>query len=225
MKKKDKQMPVKRTMNLYFKADRTTKPATVALYVIFVAVVLAGLSKVLIYDLWLKVEDARVALAAVQYQLNNAMAELTDYDEVKQEYQRYSATDEERAQVDRTEIVRLIDENIASVAKVHTYTVSGMQINVAIDNVTLSEVAEIVRLLEASPIVVSTVVNTAATTENTAAENILTETADMAPEAGAVTDEVNIDTAENKDGDLVSANIMIELAKEDKTDEETTVSP
>lgn len=44
MGKKLKGVPTKRTMNLYFKPDRTTRPATVALYVLFVLVVLLGLS-------------------------------------------------------------------------------------------------------------------------------------------------------------------------------------
>ena len=58
MGKKLKGVPTKRTMNLYFKPDRTTRPATVALYVLFVLVVLLGLSKVLVYDLWMEVDGA-----------------------------------------------------------------------------------------------------------------------------------------------------------------------
>ena len=48
-------VPTKGTMNLYYKPDRTTKPATIALYVLFALTVLLGLSKVLVYDLWVQV--------------------------------------------------------------------------------------------------------------------------------------------------------------------------
>lgn len=55
-------VPTKGTMNLYYKPDRTTKPATIALYVLFALTVLLGLSKVLVYDLWVQVEETRAAL-------------------------------------------------------------------------------------------------------------------------------------------------------------------
>ena len=35
-KKRKKDYPRKRSMNLYYKPDRTTKPATISLYVLFV---------------------------------------------------------------------------------------------------------------------------------------------------------------------------------------------
>lgn len=219
MKKKEKKMPVKRTMNLYFKADRTTKPATIVLYVFFVAVVLAGLSKVLIYDLWVKVENARYALALTQGRLNEAMAELSDYNEIKLEYQRYAATDAEKAQVDRMEVVSLLDESVLALAKVHSYAVNGMQVSTAVNNVTLAEVAEIVRRLEASPIVARTTVNTAATTaDSVKVDRNITAQGDGAEDGDAVGE---IDVG----GDLVSASVLIELKKEAKTDEKTAVGP
>lgn len=184
MGKKGKQMPVKRTMNLYFKADRTTKPATIALYVIFISVVMLGLLKILVYDLWMQVEDARTALSVAQGHLAAAMAELSDYADVKQQYQRYAATDEERAQIGRMEIVDLLDREVGSLAQMREYAVNGMQVQIRIDKVTLAQTAEIVRRLEASPIVGRTTVNTAATTDG------------------------------GQEAEMVSANILIELQKE-----------
>jgi len=51
--------PVKRSMNLYYKPDRTTKPATVALYVLFALVCLLGLGKFLVYDIWVETREAQ----------------------------------------------------------------------------------------------------------------------------------------------------------------------
>lgn len=165
MGKKLKGAPTKRTMNLYFKPDRTTKPATIALYVLFVLVVLLGLSKVLVYDLWAKVDGARTSLAAVEGRLDAVMADLADYDEVKEEYQRYSATDEERELIDRMEVLALLDDAIGSTGELNSVAVSGETVQVQFKRVTLAQTAEIVRRLEESPIVASTAVNTAATTE------------------------------------------------------------
>ena len=67
-------VPTKGTMNLYYKPDRTTKPATIALYVLFALTVLLGLSKVLVYDLWIQVEETRAALAVSESRLAGVMA-------------------------------------------------------------------------------------------------------------------------------------------------------
>lgn len=45
MSKRNAAYPAKRSMNLFYKPDRTTKPATIALYVLFVLVCLLGLGK------------------------------------------------------------------------------------------------------------------------------------------------------------------------------------
>lgn len=195
MARKKEQMPVKRTMNLYYKMDRSAKPATIALYVLLVVSVLLGVSKVLIFDLWVQVSEAREAWSVAQGRLESAFVVLKGYDEVRREYQRLAATEEERAQIDRMEIVSLLDEEVGSLAKMHNYAVSDMTVQIQIDQVTLAETAEIVRRLELSPLVARTTVHTAAT-------------------MGA-----------NRIEDQVSASILVELQKEVKADEKTAVSP
>lgn len=161
--------PTKTAMNLFYKPDRTTKPATVALYVLFVLVCLLGLSKLLVYDLWMENQEAQRALSAVQDQLNGAMVQLADYSEVRERYSRYSATEEERALVDRMEVLDLLDEAVGGIAQLDNVTISGDTAQVQFSGVTLAQTAQIVRVLETSPIVSGTVVNTASTTENAGA--------------------------------------------------------
>ena len=48
-KKKDV-YPSKKTINLYYKEDKTTRPSTIALYALFIAVVLLAVSKVVVFD-------------------------------------------------------------------------------------------------------------------------------------------------------------------------------
>lgn len=170
MSRKQKGAPTKRTMNLYFKPDRTTRPATVALYVLFVLVVLLGLGKVLVYDLWAEVDRARTALSAAEAQVAAEMAELAGYDEVRERYQRYSATDEERELIDRMEVLDLLDGALGTQARLNAVSVSGDAVQLQFSGVTLAQTAQIVRTLEASPIVAFTRVNTASTTESTGAQ-------------------------------------------------------
>lgn len=161
--------PAKRSMNLYYKPDRTTKPVTIALYVLFVLTCLLGLSKPLVYDLWLETAEAQRALAAAEEELNEVTLELADYDEVLKRYRHYSATDEERALVDRMEVLALLDEAVGVTAKMETLSISGDTVQLHFSGVTLAQTARIVHALELSPIVAGTMVNTAATTEETEA--------------------------------------------------------
>ena len=156
--------PTKTTMNLYYKPDRTTMPSTVALYALFGLVVLLALAKYLVYDVWQENQAAQRALRAAQNELNGVLAQLTDYDEVQERYFRYAATDEERALVDRMDVLNMLDSTVRN-AKIDSISINGSRLQIQISNVTLAQTSEIVNRLEASPLVSSVTVNTAATTE------------------------------------------------------------
>lgn len=162
--------PVKRSMNLFYKPDRTTKPATIALYVLFALVCLLGLGKFLVYDVWEETAQAQRALAAAEAERNGVMAQLADYNEVKERYSRYSATEEERALIDRMEVLALLDEAVGATADISAISIGGSTVQLQFSGVTLAQTAEIVKKLEASPIVAYTMVNTAATTQSGAAD-------------------------------------------------------
>lgn len=157
--------PTKTTMNLYYKPDRTTKPSTIALYVLFAAVVFLALLKYLVYDVWQENQAAQRAFAAAQNELNGVLTQLADYNEVQERYFRYSATDEERALVDRMEILAMLD-NTLGFAQIDSISISGSQLQIQISDVTLAQTATIVNNLEASQMVSKVTVNTAATTGN-----------------------------------------------------------
>lgn len=163
MKIKKGAFPTKRSMNLFYKPDRTTRPATVALYVLFVLVCLLGLSKLLVYDLWDETRRAEAEAAAEEARLQAVMEELSDYNEVQERYQLYSATEEEAALVDRMEVLALLED--VTEGKLNTVSISGDAAQLQLSGITLADAARIVRELEASPIVAGTTVNTAATTE------------------------------------------------------------
>lgn len=153
-------------MNLFYKPDRTTKPATIALYVLFALVCLLGLGKFLVYDIWAETTQAQRTLAAAEQQLQDVQLELTDYDQVRERYSRYSATEEERALIDRMEVLALLDEAVGTAASMDALSISGDTVQLQFSGVTLAQTAEIVKKLEASPIVAYTMVNTASTTQS-----------------------------------------------------------
>ena len=163
--KKKTAWPTKTSMNLFYKPDRTTKPSTIALYTLFAVVLMLGLSKWLVYDVWMEKVAAERTLAAAQNELNGVLRQLTDYNEVQERYFRYSATNEERALVDRMDVLAML-ETAAGNAELNSISISGDQVRILISDVTLAQTADIVRRLEESPIVARTVVQTAATSGN-----------------------------------------------------------
>ena len=58
--------PTKRSMNLYFKVDRTTAPATAALYVLFALAVLLALGKIMIYDFMMQEKQQENQLLSLE---------------------------------------------------------------------------------------------------------------------------------------------------------------
>lgn len=185
---------IKRSINLYYKPDRTTKPATAALYALFALVCLAGLGKILVYDVWSETAEARRILAEAREEYEELAIRTADYDEVKEKYSRYAATDRERELVDRIGILNLLDESVASRASMDSVVISGDTVQLQFSGVTLAEAAQVVNRIEASPIVAGTVVSTAATTED-----------------GVLLDEDHLPLDESS---LVRTNVLIRLQKE-----------
>ena len=132
--------PAKRTMNLFYKPDRTTKPATVALYVLFALTCLLGLSKLLVYDLWMETQQAVQTRDAAEERFLGVMAELADG-------------------------LAMLDQASAGAA-MDSISITGDTVQVQFSGVTLAQTAEIVRNLETSSLVAGTMVNTASTTQD-----------------------------------------------------------
>lgn len=159
--------PTKRSMNLYFKVDRTTAPATAALYVLFAAAVLLGLAKFMIYDYWAQEQQLQSQVTALEERTTQQMLQLKDYNQVLEDYIRSLPTQQEQAQANIMELLSLIDTTIRPFAQVSQVAIADNQVVISFSGVTLAQAADLVVQLEQSPLVTNTQVDTAASTENT----------------------------------------------------------
>jgi hypothetical protein len=157
--------PSKRHMNLYYKPDHTTVPATVALYALFGLVILLGAGKLLVFDKVTELSAKQKTYQQDAQQLEQYEQQLADYDEISWQYSLYSATEEESAQVDRMEVLDLLDKTVRAEAEIESVTVEGTQVLVQFSTKDLQQTARLVQQLESSPIVAHTTVNSAFTTE------------------------------------------------------------
>lgn len=165
VKGKKETYPTKKRMNLYFKVDRTTAPATAALYISFVVVVLVALSKVMILDPWLEVRGLEEQARQLEEENAALLLQLKDFSKVQEEYLRIAPTEEEQAQGDILEVLQLIDGVIRPSARVKQVSVSENKVLLTFSGVTLGESAQLVSLLEQSPLVTGASVDTAVSRE------------------------------------------------------------
>lgn len=177
-KEKKMVLPDKRTMNLYYKPDKTTRPATVALYVMFALSLLLAAAKFGVYDMLMKLDEVKQELARTQAAEQQYAMQLTDYDEVLHQYQIYNATEDELNTTDRMEILDMLENLVRSRADVVSYSIAGPTVSFQMSGITLGESAEIIRSLREDPLVAMASVNTAATDED-AGENLAPDDPNM----------------------------------------------
>lgn len=165
-KKKKEVYPTKRSMNLYFKLDRTTAPATAVLYLLFALAVLLGLAKVTVYDPWAAAAALEEQVAAMEAQTDAQLQELESYEQVRKEYLRAAPTQDEADLVDPLEVLSLIDGTVRPEAAISQVDITENQVLLTFSGVTLRDAAELVTRLEQSPLVTSTSVDTASTIQD-----------------------------------------------------------
>ena len=157
--------PTQATVNLYFKGDRTARPATAILYVLFVLAVLVALGKVLVLDRVLAADQLEVEAGRLESQTAAVTRQLEEWPAVLEEYTRLAPTERELALTDRLQVLDLIDRVIRPAASVSRVTIQEQQVLVEFSGVTLVETAGLVAQLEQSPLVARTTVDTAASEE------------------------------------------------------------
>lgn len=157
--------PTKRSMNLYFKVDRTTASATVALYVLFAVAVLLGLGKVMVYDLVMEEKQLESQVLELEQRTVQQLEQLERYDQVLEDYIRSFPTQRELEQADVMELLALIDTTIRPAARVSQVAIADNQVVISFSGVTLAQAAELVVQLEQSPLVANIQVDTASSSK------------------------------------------------------------
>ncbi len=165
-KKQKEVYPQKRYLNLYYKEDKTTLPATIALYVVFVLVIVLALFKIFVFDYAYKLSQLENEVTYQNQQIEQKQNDLSDYDKVYNDYIRYSATETEQNTINRIEILDLIDTNIRPFAVINNVTIEDDSVLIEFSGTDLSKVAEITANIEKSPLVSYTLVDTAISTED-----------------------------------------------------------
>lgn len=174
-KKKDV-YPSKKTINLYYKEDKTTRPSTIALYALFIAVVLLAVSKVIVFDRLDELSKVQIEAEELQAHYDAQMETLRDYKEVSSQYSRYSFSylREDEILCDRMDILAMLEQTVFVYGKVDTVSITEDVISINFTGTNLEETAQLVKLVEGYEIVSNVEVNTATLNEEYATRMVIT---------------------------------------------------
>lgn len=169
-KRKAVKYPTKTTMNLYVKAVEGNRLIKIVPVVVVLALAAAALVKYGVLDRLDRVAAERAELEGQQRQLAELEGQLAGFEEVRENYQRYTKhyqTEEEAGLIDRIALLETIDSSATGLAQVSSVAISGDSATVTVTATELTQVAKYKLQLEASDYVSSASVYNANTAEDT----------------------------------------------------------
>jgi hypothetical protein len=107
-------------------------------------------------------------LAEKQTELSSITAQLQGYDELADQYGRYSygwLTDTEASLVDRMEVISILENTVAPAATIDDFAINNNVLAVNISGLSLNETSTLVQALESDELITSVSVYTAKSTE------------------------------------------------------------
>ena len=159
-KKKAVQMPSKKTMN-FARRQSNFNPKKVIPIILVILIVAAVFVKFGVMDPLDKKTAAYSELSYKQVQLAALNAQLTGYEELEQEYGRYSygwMNETEISLVSRIDVLNLVEKQIATKATIKDMAINNNVLTLNIYGITLKEASDMVAKLEQNALVESAAV-------------------------------------------------------------------
>ena len=147
--------PSKKTINLYFKDDKTSKPSTIMLYCLFILVVVLACAKLFVYDVWVELEEQKDIYAQNEKTLQQNIDKLAGYSDVKNQYNKYSYDylHEDELLCNRIDVLDMLEETIAKEAAITMIYIDDNRVTIEFEGVDLEKTAILSQRLEAYDIV------------------------------------------------------------------------
>lgn len=162
--------PSKTTLNLAMKEKSQFHPKRLVPLLVLLLAAAALFGKFAVADRIAAVYQAQAELSALNAQISDLQRATADFNDVSDQYRRYSVgwmTGEEQAMVDRVELLDLLEEELMSAGGVLGLTGSGNLLAVQLTGVTLDDTSRIVERLYGRDDVENVQVYSATTGEKT----------------------------------------------------------
>ena len=154
-------VPSKTTLNLVMKEKSALRLSRVIPAVLIIAVLALVIGKFAVADRCARLRAAEHELANRQATLRVLQASYADYDQVKEQYNRYTCEGFDNTIADRQEILDLLESDIIPYSETQSVSVTGNVFSTTLTGLTLNEVSTMIARLEANPLVDRVTVSTA----------------------------------------------------------------
>ncbi len=155
--------PQKTTINLRYSKDRTTRPATIALYALLGMVVLVLFGKQAIYTPLVNLREQKAILEQKQAAVQAQIEALANYEQVRGQYVRFSTNFKTGAEqiCDRIDILNMMEQTVFLKSAMNVMQVGDDLIQLELENVNLEGIAALTREIEEYDFVESVTLSTA----------------------------------------------------------------
>lgn len=147
---KKESFPSKKTMNFVSDKQAKTNKLSIVIFVIFLVLLLI-FTKFFVIDSISKTNDLISAYNANQSQLDALNEQLSDYKEIETKYNELVGVflnDDEKNCLNRTDIIKLLDDDVLPYVDITNYTVSSNQVNVYTGVSSLSTISNVLDILQ-----------------------------------------------------------------------------
>lgn len=147
---KKESFPSKKTMNFVSDKKAKTNKLSIVLFVIFIVLLLI-FTKFFVVDSISKTNDLISAYNANQSQLDALNEQLSDYEEIETKYNELVGVflnDDEKNCLNRTDIIKLLDDDVLPYVDITNYTISSNQVNVYTGVSSLSTISNVLDILQ-----------------------------------------------------------------------------
>lgn len=147
---KKESFPSKKTMNFVSDKQAKTNKLSIVIFVIFLVLLLI-FTKFFVIDSISKTNDLISAYNANQSQLDALNEQLSDYEEIETKYNELVGVflnDDEKNCLNRTDIIKLLDDDVLPYVDITNYAVSSNQVNVYTGVSSLSTISNVLDILQ-----------------------------------------------------------------------------
>lgn len=174
MAKKEKTVASKTTMNLARRERDLAKSPVMALPVIVLIALVAVLVSWGVGTQLGRVNSAQREVDQMRDNIAQLQAGYADYDEVQEEYNRYTYEKFDRTIQDRLEVMSLMERQVYPVCSVRSFSVAGRQMSLVLEGLTLESTSALITRLNAEEMVDSVSVSVYDATSDSGATYPLT---------------------------------------------------
>ena len=167
-KNKEIKLPNKTTMNLYYKEN--AKENNVPMFIVglvLIAICVFLFTQFLVVNRLRKLNQLQGEVAVIQSEYDTKLRYLADYDEVKENYRRYTTeylTKDKEKVVDREKIIHLLENSVEGLGTINNYMIVDNNVSLKVITKDLETVEAIKRNLDGNSYVTDVTIYTAATT-------------------------------------------------------------